>query len=168
MFFSINMSEVLPMTCPLTTGFSPDTNESSICMWYSRGPHANHTHRQCRRLLCVTVQREQLLSARNAEWCREQKSSALFKHIKQHTTAIHLRRVYIIVVCSLKPYVMFCTQKGCVKGWGYGGETRLGLDITVRDGLSHSGFPLLVKLLFCPSAVGINEPICLTFHYLDP
>lgn len=49
----------------LNTGLSPDTN-SSICMWYSRGPHANHFCRQRSRPLCVTVQTGWLVSAWNA------------------------------------------------------------------------------------------------------
>ncbi|XP_017274652.1 inositol-tetrakisphosphate 1-kinase isoform X1 [Kryptolebias marmoratus] len=45
-------------------GLSHDTDDSGICMCYSRGPHANQFRHQCSRL---PVQREQLLSDWNAE-----------------------------------------------------------------------------------------------------
>lgn len=74
----------------------------------------------------------------------QQKSSALFKHIKQHTTAGHLRHVYIIVLLQPEAirYVLYPERLR------YEGEARLVLDITVRDGLSHSGF-LLSELNCC-------------------
>nr|XP_054597582.1 inositol-tetrakisphosphate 1-kinase isoform X3 [Nothobranchius furzeri] len=48
-------------------GLSSETDDSSICMCYSRGPHANHFHHLCSRLLREPVHREQLLSDWGAE-----------------------------------------------------------------------------------------------------
>ena len=100
----------------LNTGLSPGTNDSTICMQYSRGPHANQFYHQRSSLLCVTVQRKTAFSLEC--WVVQQKRLALVKHIKQHTTALHLHCIQIIVLRSLKLYIVSRIQREEEKaGW---------------------------------------------------
>lgn len=73
----------------LNTGLSPDTNDSSICMRYSRGPHANHFCRQRSRPLCVTVQTGWLVSAWNAGTTEKLTTAQRLGHCPPLPEAMH-------------------------------------------------------------------------------